>query len=220
MPSFPAGLYLLRFLLLFMTFIGTMPSETAPQVRPSHKVGLSSASAIAPCTLRQPSSAQPSHDDEKLDSHNPEPTETSEHAPAPTLLSWSSAEDLIELLCGPSRRSAYTQELSIALLGIMLSAAREGDAAAMEMMGVVGMINGHDDSAAAGWLELAALKDRPAAMYLLSEIYSRGKGRPVDGEAAMYWLLAAAETGSVEAMMRASEVMLDTGESAKVMAID
>jgi TPR repeat protein len=87
----------------------------------------------------------------------------------------------------------------------------------MEMMGIAGMILGRDDRAAAGWLELAALKERPTAMFLLSDMYARGRGRAVDGEAAMYWLQLAAESGSSDAMMRMSEVMMQVGDAAKVM---
>jgi hypothetical protein len=128
-----------------------------------------------------------------------------------------SANDIVMLLCGPSGHSEYAQTLSSALLGMIFASAREGHGAAMEIMGIAGTILGRDDRAAAGWLELAALKERPTAMFLLSDMYARGRGRAVDGEAAMYWLQSAAEFGSAEAMMRMSDVMSQVGDNAKVI---
>lgn len=75
----------------------------------------------------------------------------------------------------------WTGDAGRALVGLVDLCARRGSATAMEGMSILLGVRGlYED--AAGWLELAALSGNARAMFAISDVYAKGRGREEDGE--------------------------------------
>lgn len=96
----------------------------------------------------------------------------------------------------------------------------EGDAAAAYRLGLMyrnGMGTVRDSAKAVQWLEVAARKNVPAAMFILSNMLAAGEGVAADEQAARAWLEAAAELEYPEALQQLALSEPDPERAAQLM---
>jgi TPR repeat protein len=89
-----------------------------------------------------------------------------------------------------------------ALLPLAEREARDGDAVAMRIIGVLyarGDGIPRDDRRAVEWYRKAAARGDATAMFGLASAYHRGAGVPRDPDAARHWLIGAAGRGDARA---------------------